>query len=83
MATPQPGDVLAEVARIAERPIDDVRLDSRLTEDLDLDSLGLFELLAWAADKFEIDATRLMSIESWEETTVQDLIELLHMPSTA
>ncbi|MFJ9343797.1 acyl carrier protein [Streptomyces sp. NPDC101733] len=53
--------VTALVAAVADRPVDDITAESRLVEDLDLDSLQVVEIAVRAEEEFgmPIDDSRL------------------------
>jgi len=52
-----------------------VRPDSRLLEDLDLDSLALVELIVWAAEEFDLKVLADdLETRRWEGTTVSEVV---------
>jgi acyl carrier protein len=79
--TPQPNDVIAQIAEIMGVSADHVQMTSRVLEDLDMDSLELIELLVWADVRFPSDLSVLMAKTEWMGVRVGDLVELFHRPS--
>ncbi len=54
---------------------DDVTMDAKLEEDLDIDSLGIVEIVMWAEDKWGIE----VDDEELEEViTIGQAVNVLH-----
>ena len=67
-------EYVAEVAAIAQVPVADVREDSRVLEDLALDSLALAELGVVLVDKYDSwSLSRDLETRSWDNCTVRSL----------
>ena len=55
---------------------DEVTMDAKLEEDLDIDSLGMVEIIMWAEDFFKIEE---IDDEDFKEVvTVEQAVNLLH-----
>jgi acyl carrier protein len=67
-------EFVVEVAGIADVPAADVQSDSRILEDLALDSLALAELGVVLVDRYDTwSLSRELETRSWENVTVRDL----------
>jgi acyl carrier protein/RimJ/RimL family protein N-acetyltransferase len=69
-------EFLAEVASIADVDAADVHPDTRVLEDLALDSLALAELGVVLVDRYDTwSLSRELETRSWENVTVRDLYD--------
>lgn len=67
---------LVEVASIAEVAASDIQPDTRVLEDLALDSLALAELGVVLVDKYDTwSLSRELETRSWDNVTVRDLYD--------
>jgi hypothetical protein len=67
-------EFVAEVAAIAQAPVEEVGADTRVLEDLALDSLALAELGVVLVDKYDSwSLSRDLETRSWENCTVRSL----------
>jgi len=67
-------EVVAILRRVVPHDLVDVQLDSRLIEDVGIDSLGTYELVMDAEDRFgiEINDDQLLEVK-----TVRDVVEFV------
>ena len=66
----------AEIANVTDVPVDDVRAESRVLEDLALDSLALAELGVVLVDRFDTySLSRDLETRRWDNVTVRDLYD--------
>lgn len=67
-------ELKGQLAALSAVPLDEIRSDTRLVEDLNLDSLALLELIAWMVEKAGVAglAPRLTS-RDWAGTTVAEV----------
>lgn len=74
-------DLTREVARFADVPADSIERDTRLIEDLGLDSLALTELLVTLIEAHDLDSLAEELVQrSWENVSAGELYELYCAP---
>jgi acyl carrier protein len=67
-------EVVTILKRVVPHELDDVQLDSRLVDDIGIDSLGTYELVMDAEDRFgiQISDDQLLDVK-----TVRDIVEFV------
>jgi acyl carrier protein len=67
-------EITAILKRVVPKELNDVQLDSRLVEDVGIDSLGTYEMILYAEDRFgiQINDDQLLEVK-----TVRDVVEFV------
>ena len=67
-------EVVAILKRVVPQELGDIQLDSRLVEDIGIDSLGTYELVMDAEDRFGI---QIADEQLLDVKTVRDVVEFV------
>jgi acyl carrier protein len=74
-ATDQWPPFIEDLARLAEVPADEIDRQTRLTQDLDLDSLALVELVVKLDHEHGVNTARRLQADGWQEITAGELFD--------
>ena len=74
-------DFAAKVSEITEADVTRVSSDARLVEDLDLDSLGLIELVVALVNDYGLTMPGGLDAQRWEGLTAGQLFEAVRQGS--